>query len=534
MKRGILFVATLFAVLTSYAQGEMDALRFSREDLTGTARGMAMGGAFGALGGDITGVAINPAGIGVYRSSEVVTTLNFENVSSKTDYTENKFKFNFDNVAYMAYYPSGNDQFLSFNFGFAYNRLKNFDRQYQTSGRALPGSMTDYMADQANVTGVYEGDMGMESPTDRWPFDNGQPWLPTLGYNAYLINPPGSVEDFYTSYLKEGDLVDNNLYVSETGAMSSYDFTFGTNISNILSLGLTLSVTDIQYNMYSSYSESFYNGGLFDLENWMETTGTGFNLKVGAILKPTDFLRLGVAYHSPTWYDMTDVYSADIAHERLYTTGALTPTSIETEGIFRPEDYRPGILYTGDHASDYKLQTPYKWVFSAAGIIGTKAIVSVDYQIEDYRGMDFGSPDGEHIDYSVDNSVNDRHYKSASTIKAGIECRITPQFSIRGGYAWMQTPLTDDFKAGTGTPGNEASVAGSVSQYILEGDVSYYTCGLGYKFTPNFYMDIAAVFRQQKDELFAYPNVVSYGVQSKGTPMTTDTFKGLLTLGCKF
>lgn len=32
-----------------------------------------MGGAFGALGGDISGIAINPAGIGVYQKSEIVT-----------------------------------------------------------------------------------------------------------------------------------------------------------------------------------------------------------------------------------------------------------------------------------------------------------------------------------------------------------------------------------------------------------------------------------------------------------------------------
>jgi len=76
----------MFALLFSihvFGQGEVEANMISRGDLYGTARGLAMGGAFGALGGDQTGVAINPAGIAVYRSSEVAGTFTTSRETSK-------------------------------------------------------------------------------------------------------------------------------------------------------------------------------------------------------------------------------------------------------------------------------------------------------------------------------------------------------------------------------------------------------------------------------------------------------------------
>ena len=108
----ILFLFSAFA----QAQGEIDAQRFSREDLHGTARAMSMGGAFGALGGDQTGVSINPAGIAVYRSSEVVGTLNVDNErSSVGDYNANRTRFNMDNLGFVGYFPLRNDVFPLIN-----------------------------------------------------------------------------------------------------------------------------------------------------------------------------------------------------------------------------------------------------------------------------------------------------------------------------------------------------------------------------------------------------------------------------------
>ncbi|MDR1682109.1 MAG: TonB-dependent receptor, partial [Candidatus Symbiothrix sp.] len=85
MKRTILLAVLFSCILSVFAEGELDAVRLSRSDLKGTARGVAMGGAFGALGGDVTSIGINPAGLGIYRSSEINTSLGFTSANTKTD-----------------------------------------------------------------------------------------------------------------------------------------------------------------------------------------------------------------------------------------------------------------------------------------------------------------------------------------------------------------------------------------------------------------------------------------------------------------
>ena len=56
---------------TTNAQNELDALRYSNTGTGGTARSYAMANAFGALGADLSAFHINPAGLGLYRKSEV-------------------------------------------------------------------------------------------------------------------------------------------------------------------------------------------------------------------------------------------------------------------------------------------------------------------------------------------------------------------------------------------------------------------------------------------------------------------------------
>ena len=521
MKRFTLFSATLLLSVALYAQGEIDALNLSRNDLTGTARGMGMAGAFGALGGDVTGIAINPAGIGVYRSSEAVATMNFENIGSNAGVTDNKFKFNFDNVAYISHYPTGVNNVPRINFGFAYNRLKNFDRKYRSSGVGLPFSMTDYMSHVADK--IPEGDLTMKHSADIWPFTDGGPWAAVLGYNGYLIDPQINSEgrlEGYHSILESNEKVDNSLYVSERGSIVSYDFSLGTNIAEIVSLGMAFSILDIDYAMSSSYSENFEIGGNFRLNNDIQTKGTGFDMKLGLILRPTDALRVGVAYHTPTWYSISDVYSARLNYQ------------VDVNGD----------INTGRHSLDYRLNTPYKWVFSLAGIIDNWAVVSLDYEIKNYRSMNFALPtyESDYNDYyGVDNRNIDIHYKDASTLRAGFEFKVTPQFSLRGGFAWAQSPLDETFKNNTGNVDKEADVftSGNILHHILPGDAFHYTFGFGYRFASNFYVDVASVVKLQEDDLYAYPrlsNNTGDFIASDPTTLKSKVFKGLVTLGYKF
>lgn len=153
MKRILFSIGIAFCTVPLFAQGELDALKYSQHDLRGTARYMSMGGAFGALGGDISTFSQNPAGIGVFRNSEVAATINLSNTKAQTSTSsfgslkDNKFQFTFDNIGYVATFRTNKNDYLNnINIGFAYNRLKSFNRKYKAGYNDIRSSISDYIA----------------------------------------------------------------------------------------------------------------------------------------------------------------------------------------------------------------------------------------------------------------------------------------------------------------------------------------------------------------------------------------------------
>ena len=509
MKLNLLFIIALFVCALSYGQGELDAYRYSNSDLSGTARGQAMGGAFGALGGDVTGVAINPAGIGIYRSSEVVANMS---VTSPVDgYLESDTKFHFDNLSYISYYPFVSGSMLSLNFGFNYSRIKSFDQRYSTSSREMNSSLTDYMA--ALTKGI--NNVALSSGN---PYSNSNiPWLSILAWDGYLIDPKAGKNDQYESILNLGELVRPSLKVSEKGKVESYDFTIGSNIANTFYWGATLTIIDLLYVMRSEYDEEFLgDGGGFNLTNYLETKGSGLQMKLGVIFKPTDALRLGLSYHTPVWYSMTDFYHAGLTPRGIYDDDGNLAKYTETP--------------TPESTLEYNLRTPGSLTFSIAAVLGTQAIVSLDYENKNYASMNLKDRDGH--DWVDDNGFIKEDYKNTSTIRAGFEFRFTPQFSGRLGYAWAQNPYRSDIV----TTGERVVTAGTVPHFALPGNVNYLTAGLGFRFTPQFYGDIALVLRTQDDNLYYFPQDIDGAALAdsfQGT-FTNKTLKALLTLGYKF
>lgn len=543
MKRNIFLIALIAASSVAlYGQNELDVYKLSRNDLTGTARSVAMSGAFGALGGDLSGVAINPAGIGVYKGSEFVTTLNFQNANTQTSVAngfnvkDNKFKLSLNNLGYIASVPIDNEDVPRINFGFAYNRLKNFDKKYTMDAGSQYYSLTDYIA--AKSYGVSESNLKNSVTADGFNPPSGTPWLSALAYQSYLINYTGLNDNkpVYSSLLPATESVAPLLEVEEKGAIDKYDFTVGTTISDKLSIGLTLSVTDIGYTMYSYYGEGFEKGenNGFSLENYLNTEGSGFQMNVGLIYKPINALRLGFSYQSPTWYSITDHYSANMTEN---------VSDYVTEPGYSPGTYvtKTGLAYT-----DYKMRTPDRWTFSIAGVIGQVAILSADYELTNYKNMKL-SDDNDPTWTSNQKYFIGQDFKAASTLRLGAEVRFTQQFSGRVGYSWQQTPLAKDFQNGssiyTGDIGEQVVIGGTIPHFTLDGDVNYITYGLGYRFSKSFYTDVAFIMRSQKADL--YPFAKLYNVPQNGgtsqdfaavvpAELKSNTFSGLLTFGFRF
>lgn len=526
MKRLLsLAILALALSISAYAQGETDAFNLSFNDqLKGTARGVAMGGAFGALGGDATGVAINPAGIGVYRSSEIVTTMGLTNTNAQTNFLgtksdKDKFSLNFDNFAIVGSYPLYSDKVPVINLGFAFNKIKSFDRKVSATGYKNPFSLTDYITDMANIVGS-----GNILPDDAYAYSGN--WLPILGYDAGLTQYDKNNKNFY-SPLHNGEKVNSRFNMRERGHIHSFDFSAGTTISNMLSIGATVSLTNINYRLSSTHSEDFYESGKagegFDLHNTLKTTGDGYQIKAGFIFKPVHELRIGFAYHSPTWYKLNDYYYADV-EKKFYTEDG-----INDKGAGTPEG-----------VTGYKLRTPDKWVFSLAGVLGQNAIFSVDYELTNYSNMNLSGRDGDDYYYQGANEYIKEDYKNASTIRFGAEFRVTPQLSARFGYKWQQSPLEKSFKQGL----KEVPATGTVPHYTLVGDANYITWGLGYKFKPvtgtnnYFYTDVAFLVKSRKDDLYTFSRMYNDNgetvIDNDPIKLKNRQFSGVFSVGFRF
>ena len=357
---------SLFILSTPlFAQGEVDATRFSREEIYGTARAMSMGGAFGALGGDQTGVSINPAGIAVYRSSEVVGTLNLSQERSTVGSQEaNKTRFEMDNLGFVGYFPLRNDMIPLINFGFSYNKLKSFNKHISALG-SPNSTLLDYMADRSAGIQPELLEMGDNLPD---PFMD-QPWLSVLGYNSWLIDHVDEEGSQYVPVNTGNERAINEVQLRERGYIDNYDFTVGTTINHVLNLGLSLTIKDISYSLSSDYLEDFDNGG-YTLSNGITTSGAGVGAKFGAIYKPVNEFRFGLAYHTPTWYAFSETYEAQIDDDM---------TAYVTD-----PDYEPGVTSSEVFSNNYDLKTPGKIVLSAAAVLGNKFNVSIDYELVYY------------------------------------------------------------------------------------------------------------------------------------------------------
>lgn len=532
--RNIILMALSCASFTLQAQGVMDAVKYSQTDILGSARYMSMAGAFGALGGDVSAISLNPAGIGVFRSSEIMTTLNLSTTyTSATNSAgvskDSDINFMFNNFGYVGTLnTSNNSGWANFNVGFSYNKIASFNRSYKTSYNNIGTSLTNYIAEVTNYDIEQNGaippsDMVNDKNPETPYFDTNIPWLTTLAYNGFLIDPVDNGGNAYTGFFSPslGDKANANLLMRESGDVSEYAISVGGNYGHRFYIGATVGLIDLRYTMRSEYGENitFQDGsnasishtGSFALRNYLSTKGNGVNFKLGIIARPTDNLRLGFAVHTPTAYEALDYYDATLDYTKMgFDSGngqAITGTT-----------YTPADVY-----SSYYLNTPWRIMGSAAYTIGKKGLISVDYEFTGYK-------DTKLSDYVGDlpaTYLMGEQLLNGNTIKVGGEYRVTPQLSARVGYALQMSPIASSVL-------NQELVvetAGTVTQYTLDRDTHYYTCGLGYRYG-SVYADLAYVRKENDQDLLPFSPI--NGLFPEVTKLATATNSFALTVGYKF
>jgi long-subunit fatty acid transport protein len=533
MKKVIVLVSALLLWCSNaiFSQGQLDAYKYSQTDILGTARYMSMGGAFGALGGDISVMGVNPAGLGIYKRSEIVTSLNVNTVDATSGWGEqskaSKTNFYFGNIAYVNYFPTSSDAGLvSWNFGFSYNRLKDYNRTYTSRGGGNGRSITDYVAERASRAGYHKDKLLSTNSYDPYSNPAVSDWLSILGYNSVFIEAYNDNPNKYYSTFgsmnngvwQDFRLSQRELTVKESGAIDQYNVALGFNVSDFLFFGADLAITDINYHYNSFYRELFDpEPNKLTLENNLKTEGSGYQVNAGVILSPVSFFRIGAAYNSPTWYKMSDTYSATAYSDTYFWEKDVTANA--------PDSDYPGVY-------DYRYSTPGKWILSAAAIIGQTALLSADYELTNYRHMNTSDVDG--IDNKATNDEIAENFAAANTLRLGAELRVTPQFAIRAGAAIASNPMNEDLRTGK----KEVFTVGTVPHYTLDNTMKIYSAGLGYRFTPNFYMDLACLLKAQEENLYAFSNMFDTNkqtvIESKPAALKTSTTRMVLTLGYKF
>ena len=561
----LLLALTSISGCYAFGQSAIDAYRFSQPDLKGTARFMSMGGAFGALGGDLSTLSQNPGGIGVYRSNEIGATvdLDLQRSTSRSmgmNTTDSQTKFYLNNIGGVATLRLNSNTLPNLNFGFTYNKGASFNRRFKGSIPRLSMSMSNYIAGIANNAGLTVADVTSTDTFDPYnPTDGGiaAPWLTILGYDAYLINPNGDPDDpHWTGQWGEAFSDGNTHYpatsgsgyfdVVEKGGIDEYNIAIGGNISNVLYWGMNFDITSLDYRLQSIWGEDLQNAWVYNnntqtveqtnsqwnMQNLYHASGTGFKYELGFIIRPIQEFRIGLAVHTPTWYSISESYNADILAN--YYGDNFNPAT---------NDGRTGY-------NDVDFRSPWKFIVSAAGVIGSKFIISADYEwtgtnhmkfseasyddYYDYGYWDYYSLKAAPYNYDSDpyfytnNDIKD-YYQSVNTLRVGAEYRITPNFSVRAGYSFSSSPVKKSVRDNKMT----VVTSGTAAEYRLDNTTNYITAGLGYK-TGGFYVDLAYVHKNMGSEYHAFTPDPQSSIVSPQAKLSFTNNQLILSCGYKF
>lgn len=478
MKRYLYIAAFSLAAVTSYAQHDLntgaDAVRLSQDNLTGTARFRAMSGAFGALGGDLSAISINPAGSAIFNYNSATATLTSYNVSNSSKYfgttakkNDNSFDLNQLGVVFVFNNTKENAVWNKFALAINYENTNNFDNSMFTAGTSAGSNMESYFLRYANGIGS-EGGISLDALDNAYfedlSFIDQQAYL---GYNAFIFNPVVDVPE-NTEYVS--NVPGGNIYKESSLVTTGYNGKVSLNMAGQLKdrfyLGANLNVHFTDYIKTTSYYEE-YDGGGADALQWTEfnneryTYGAGFSLNVGAIAKVTEALRLGLAYESPTWYRLQDEIQQNIISN---VGGDL-------------ESFNPGVIMVMD---DYTIQTPGKYTGSLAYVFGKGGLLSVDYSMKDHSNTKFS---GSRYNAINDELSNDLDW--AGELRVGAEYRIK-NVSLRGGYRYEQSPYKNGrtisdlngFSGGIGFGFNNSRLDLAYSWYRRTMDTPLLTSGL--------------------------------------------------------
>lgn len=485
-----------------------DFAQLSRTHAFGTARVMGMGGAFASLGADLSAMALNPAGLGMYRRNEItltplvpVTRASNSGVPGWQSNSSTRFGLANLGVA-LNVFESSSAKLAGLTIGIGLNRIADFNARYSFSSESVYDPQTgaymptigDIFSQQLNTFKVHP------SADNSVPFDAWNPnvWPAILGYDGYMVdyfagepqNPWG------VARIGGNASVLHSLDIVHRGSINEFDFSVGGNFDNVFYFGATLGIQSVYRKTTVTYQEEYgyfntdglaqsWNGAAGQWEDlaqqldrmnlYQRTTlsGCGVNFKLGVIVRPRSVpgLRIGTAFHTPTWYSLDRSYRAELyADIRDNATRNVVRRGNETPPL---EDESP---------DNWNFTSPARWMVGASYTFGQIAVLSVDYQRDWYNGIRAKQVPRDSYLSLADYKAELRHdFRATNSLRAGVEVKPLPVLAVRLGGGFSDSMLNDSEafcdRADTGLPMTARS--------------HYFSAGLGFRLSRSATLDVA-------------------------------------------
>lgn len=544
----IISIAALVAVsIAAGAQEWQDAYMFAENNYAGTARSAALGNAMTALGGDPGSLTFNPAGSAVSSYSQFMITPGISISSSyatgtvtagdtdpigygdgvSSTYTRMKMP----NLGYIVNIDTGRRKsgIKRYSLGFVLNTTNDFTSQMNAAGvnsqNCFGGSLASY-ADgfstdvMANEAWDYSGD------ATRMPR-----WMDMVAYRSGMISGVTGADGAYISLPEVMDS-DGNFrlaapvyqeYGRQTkGYKQDMIMNLSANLSDKFFFGVSMGITNLAYGIVEYWEERPQDATQFPLISYsdgttaefqgmvmkrsLEMSGTGIYGKAGVIWIPITGLRLGAAIQTPTVINVSETYGY---------SGQVSLSGLSRSPVSSPEDQW-----------DYEMVQPFRFNVGVAYALGSRALVSVDYERVNYAQCSFRSAYDEVYDsFSYQNQDISDILGASNIIRAGLEFKPLPAIAVRAGYCYTGSGIKDGSEAAKTT----------------------LSAGFGYSSSGSFYTDFAVRLRTMPQEYIIpyyyvyapdasqfYNKYIDDGILTPEISVKSTLVDAMVTLGWRF
>ena len=497
-----------------------------------TARSAAMAGAMTSLGADASSLSINPAGVGMYRTNELTFTpmMSFTRAKNNAQPFEgnSKNRFAVGNFGVVVKLRESSTGVTAINMGLSYNRLADYNYKYSFSNAGVAGnaSIADVYAGQLAASGITSAQLKQNYDNFgnfRWSHYDPTYWGAILGYKTGLVGDTSGA--WGRDMVVPNAAVDNFTTVESKGRADEWVWSLGINFNSKFYLGMSLGASTISQEKHIYYGEGYrysnnpqqnYCMEYFNYDQITQMKGTGINFKIGAIYRPIENLRIGVAFHTPTYYNVTYKYQGGMTSE-VKAINNVDGYTVNSQGYIDPPFSEQTELLIDDGDYSWRFTTPTRLMVGASYTVAKQLILSVDYERDWYNTMRMkNSPYGP----LYKGFIKDE-FKGSNTVRAGAEWRFIPQMAIRLGYGLWSGALDDNDE-----------VYSSPVIYRTE----YMSTGLGIALSKHFTIDLAYMYC--KNNLTPYKTFYGYNAN---VDIASPTFRtsisrhnAMMTLTVKF